>query len=185
MGDELERIVIVGTSGAGKSTLAQQLAARLNYPHIELDGLYWAENWTKSPQFLADVTREVERPSWIIDGNYSSVHEIIWSRADTIVWLDYSIWVCYWRMVRRVFQRVFGRQELWGGNRETLRKQFFSRDSLFVWIYQTHGSRRQKFHQLQQNNTYPHLTWIHQPTPPATKRWLKQVTAQSPSHPAG
>jgi adenylate kinase family enzyme len=181
----LERIVVVGTSGAGKSTLAKQLAARLNHPHIELDGLYWGENWTKSPQFLADVAREVERPSWIIDGNYSSVHEIIWARADAIVWLDYSIWVCYWRMMRRVFQRVFGREELWGGNRETLRKQFFSRESLFVWIYQTHGSRREKYRQLQQNNTYPHLTWIHHPTPGATKQWLKQVTAQSPSHPAG
>lgn len=172
----MERIVIVGTSGAGKSTLAKQLAARLNIPHIELDGLYWGKNWTKSPHFLENVAREAERPSWIIDGNYSSAHHIIWSHADTIVWLDYSIWVCYRRMLRRVFQRVFWREELWSGNRETLRKQFFSKESLFVWIYQTHGSRREKFQQFRQNNTYPHLTWIHHPTPRATRRWLKQLS---------
>ena len=153
----------------------KQLAVRLNIPHIELDGLYWGENWTKSPQFLADVAREVERPSWIIDGNYSSVHHIIWSHADTIVWLDYSIWVCYWRMLRRVCQRVFLREELWGGNRETFRKQFFTKESLFVWIYQTHGTRREKFRQYRQHNTYPHLTWIHHATPAATRRWLKQL----------
>lgn len=172
----MKRIVIIGTSGAGKSTLAKQLAARLNTPHIELDGIYWGENWTKSPQFLASVTREVKRPSWIIDGNYSSVHEVIWSHADTIVWLDYSIWVCYWRMLRRVFQRVFLRQQLWNGNRETFRKQFFSKESLFLWIYQTHGSRREKFRQLRQNNAYPHLTWIHHATPRATGRWLKELS---------
>lgn len=171
----MERIVIVGTSGAGKSTLAQQLAARLPIPHIELDGLYWGENWTKSPHFLENVAREVQRPSWIIDGNYSSVHDIIWSRADTIIWLDYSIWVCYGRMLRRVFQRVFLRQELWNGNRETFRKQFFSKESLFVWIYQTHGSRREKFHKLQQNNTFPHLTWIQHHSPRQTKQWLKRL----------
>lgn len=171
----MKRIVIIGTSGAGKSTLAKQLAAQLGYPHIELDSLYWAENWTKSPQFLANVAQAVERPFWIIDGNYSSVHDVIWSRADTIVWLDYSIWVCYWRMLRRVLQRVFGRETLWNGNRETFRKQFFSKESLFVWIYQTHGSRRQKFENARQDGTHPHLTWIRHATPRRTKQWLTQL----------
>lgn len=171
----MKRIIIIGTSGAGKSTLAKQLAARLNYPHIELDGLYWGENWTKSPHFLADVAQAVERPFWIIDGNYSSAHHIIWSQADTIVWLDYSIWVCYWRMLRRVLQRVLLREELWGGNRETFRKQFFSKESLFVWIYQTHGSRRQKFQKERQEGVYPHLTWIRHSAPRHTRRWFSQL----------
>ncbi|MEZ4592281.1 MAG: AAA family ATPase [Chloroflexota bacterium] len=171
----MKRIVIIGTSGAGKSTLARQLAARLNVPHIELDGLYWAENWTKSPQFLADVTRAVERPFWIIDGNYSSAHHTIWAHADTIIWLDYSIWVCYWRMLRRVLQRILLRQELWGGNRETFRKQFFSKESLFVWIYQTHGSRRQKFQNLRHADDYSHLTWVRHASPRATKQWLNSL----------
>jgi hypothetical protein len=115
----------------------------------------------------------------VLDGNYSRVRQIIWSQADTIVWLDYSIWVCYWRMVRRAFRRVFLRQELWSGNRETFRGQFFSKDSLFVWIHQTHGRRRQKYTTLRQENAYPHLTWIHQPTPRLTKRWLRQICHES------
>ncbi len=172
----MERIVIVGTSGSGKSTLAKQVAARLNYPHIELDGLYWGPNWTKSPQFLADVAREAERPSWIIDGNYSSARHIIWEHADTIIWLDYSIWVCYWRMLRRVVRRVFGQKTLWNGNQESFRNQFLSKDSLFVWIYQTHGSRRKEYQQFRQAGSYPNLTWIQHRSPRATKQWLKQLS---------
>ncbi|MBK8902015.1 MAG: hypothetical protein IPM53_12580 [Anaerolineaceae bacterium] len=79
-------------------------------------------------------------------------------------------------MLRRVFQRVFLREELWGGNRETFHKQFFSRESLFLWIYHTHGRRRDKYRQYRQNNTYPHLTWIQHATPVATRRWLKRLT---------
>jgi adenylate kinase family enzyme len=171
----VERIVVVGTSGSGKTTLAQQLATCLNYPHIELDSLYWGENWTESPDFLENVAQEVKQPFWVLDGNYSRTRDIIWPQADTIIWLDYSIWVCYWRMVRRVFQRVFWRVELWNGNRETFREQFLSKESLFVWIYQTHGRRQLKYNQLRHNNVYPHLNWIHHQTPRATKRWLKQI----------
>lgn len=173
-----KRIVVVGTSGSGKTTLAQQLAAWLSYPHIELDSLHWGPNWTEAPDFVQKVAQAVERPYWVLDGNYSRVRQIIWSQADTIVWLDYSIWVCYWRMVRRAFQRVFLRRELWNGNRESFRGQFLSRESLFVWIRQTHGRRRMTYSQLRQNNTYPHLTWIYQPSPRMTKQWLKQICQQ-------
>lgn len=174
-----KRIVVVGTSGSGKTTLARQLAACLDYPHIELDSLHWGPNWTESPDFVQRVMQEVERPYWVLDGNYSRVRQIIWSQADTIIWLDFSIWVCYWRMVRRAFRRVFLRKALWNGNRETFRRQFLSRDSMFVWIYQTHGRRRQKYTTLRQDNLYPHLTWIHHPSPRITKRWLKQICHQS------
>ena len=170
-----KRIVVVGTSGAGKTTLAQQVASRLNYPHIELDSLYWGKDWIESPDFLEKVAEETERPSWVLDGNYSRVRHIVWPQADTIIWLDYSIWVCYWRMARRAFQRVFLRVELWNGNRETFREQFLSKDSLFVWIYQTHDRRRQKYSQLLHNNQYLHLTWIHHNSPRQTKQWLKQL----------
>ncbi len=171
----MERIVVVGTSGSGKTTLAQQLSSCLNYPHIELDSLHWGPNWTEAPDFAQKVAQMVERPYWVLDGNYSRVRQIIWPQADTIVWLDYSIWVCYWRMARRVFRRVFLRQKLWNNNRETFRGQFLSRDSLFVWIHQTHGRRREKYATLMQENLYPHLTWIRHPTPQKAKQGLKEI----------
>ena len=171
----MERIIIVGTSGSGKTTLAQQLAAQLNYPHIELDSLHWGPNWTEAPDFLEKVDALTQRPFWVLDGNYSKSSHIFWPRADTIIWLDYPIWVNYWRMFRRTLQRVFGRELLWNGNRESFREQFLSKNSLFVYIHQTYGRRRQKYLALIQNNAYPNLTWIHHRSPYTTKRWLRQL----------
>jgi adenylate kinase family enzyme len=172
----LERIVVVGTSGSGKSTLAKQLAARLNHPHIELDSLHWGPNWTEAPDFAEKVDLATKRPFWVIDGNYSKTSTIFWPRADTIIWLDYPIWINYWRMLRRTFQRTFGREVLWNGNRESFREQFLSKESLFVYIHQTYRQRRQKYLALMQNNAYPHLTWIRHQSPRETKHWLKQLT---------
>ena len=171
----MKRIVVVGTSGSGKSTLARRLAARLNYPHIELDSLHWGPNWTEAPDFLENVEQATSQPRWVIDGNYSRTSNIFWPRADTIIWLDYSIWVCYWRMVRRTVRRVFLREKLWNGNRETFREQFLSKESLFVWIHQTHGRRRDKYRQLMQSEAHPNLTWFHHRSPRATQRWLQQL----------
>ena len=171
----MERIVIVGTSGSGKSTLAKQLAAQLYYTHIELDSLHWGPNWTEAPDFLEKVDALTQRPFWVLDGNYSKSSHIFWPRADTIIWLDYPIWVNYWRMFQRTLQRVFGRELLWNGNRESFREQFLSKNSLFVYIHQTYGRRRQKYLALIQNNAYPNLTWIHHRSPYTTKRWLRQL----------
>ena len=42
----MKRIMVVGTSGSGKTTLADTLSERLGLPRIELDALFWEENWS-------------------------------------------------------------------------------------------------------------------------------------------
>ncbi len=81
-----QRIVVVGTTGSGKTTLAGQLSQRLAIPHIELDALHWEENWTPtSPVVFQERTAQaLSGDAWVVDGNYSQVRHIIWSRADTI-----------------------------------------------------------------------------------------------------
>ena len=65
-------------------------------PHIELDALHWGPNWKEAP---TDVFRErvrlaLQGDAWVIDGNYGKVRDIIWSRAEAIVWLDYRTAAC-------------------------------------------------------------------------------------------
>lgn len=74
-----KRISVVGTSGSGKTTLARQIAQRLTIPHIELDALYHQPNWTETPIdiFRQRVEESLISDSWVVDGNYSKVRDII------------------------------------------------------------------------------------------------------------
>ena len=33
------------------------------------------------------MTALTNAPSWVMDGNFDDLREIVWARADTIVWL--------------------------------------------------------------------------------------------------
>ena len=85
---------------------------------------------------------------WVVDGNYSRAQTLILSRADTVIWLDYSLGIKLARLLRRTGRRTFSRQVLWNGNTETFRSQFFSRDSLFVWFFKTHWKQRRRYEAL-------------------------------------
>lgn len=43
------KINVVGTSGSGKSTVARQLAEKFSVPYIELDKLFWRQDWQGTP----------------------------------------------------------------------------------------------------------------------------------------
>lgn len=78
----LRRIVVVGTTGSGKSTLARTLAQRLNVPHVELDALHWEPNWRQAapPVFRERTAHALAGEGWVVDGNYSVVRDLTWSR---------------------------------------------------------------------------------------------------------
>ena len=90
--------------------------------HVELDALNWEPNWTTAPTdvFRRRVTEAVRGDRWIVDGNYSDVRDVVWSRATALVWLDYSLARTLGRLFWRTFRRVFTREDLWSGNRERL-----------------------------------------------------------------
>jgi adenylate kinase family enzyme len=173
-----QRIVVVGTTGSGKSTLACQIADRLQMPFVELDALYWDADWTPvDPDvFQARVEMATSGPRWSVAGNYSVVRKIIWSRADTVVWLDYPLVVSLWRLCRRSIQRSLSKENLWGtGNKESLRKQFLSRESLFVWAFQTHWRRKRTYVEEIAKPEHAHLHIVYLRFPWDAGRWLETL----------
>jgi adenylate kinase family enzyme len=108
----------------------------------------------------------------VVDGNYSKLRDLTWGRADTIIWLDYSLWIAMARLLRRTFARLFSRQELWNGNRERFVTTFFSKDSILLWALQTHRKNRRTYSQLTSRPEYAHLKVIRHRTPQATRAWL-------------
>ena len=182
-----QRIVVVGTTGAGKTTLADQLAQRLGYPRVELDALYWGPNWTEAPPdvFSEHVAHAVSGGNWIADGNYGKVRDIVWGRADTLVWLDYPLLFVLGQLARRAVQRIVTQEELWGGNRESFRGQFLSRDSLFLYALRSHPRHNREFAVLLASPEYAHLKLVRLRSPRKAREWLASLpevkSSESPS----
>ena len=87
----MERVAVVGSSGSGKSTVAECLAEILGCPWLELDSICHQPNWqTLDHETFRERVGEFanREPRWIIDSNSSQVSDLIWNRADTVVWLD-------------------------------------------------------------------------------------------------
>ncbi len=183
MSDGHRRIAVVGSTGAGKTALARRLAARLGLPHIELDAIHWGPGWSERPleEFRAQVAEIVRGERWILDGNYRKARDLIWSRADTLVWLDYPLWLVLWRLVRRTLRRIITREKLWHGNREHWNDAFLGRDSLILWALRSHGRLRQQYPALLQQPEFAHLHVVQLRSSRETERWLAQLDQEATS----
>ncbi|MFO1310990.1 MAG: AAA family ATPase [Burkholderiales bacterium] len=171
------RIVVIGTSGAGKSTFARKLASSLRCDYVELDTLHWDANWTEreQPDFEARVRARTAGDRWVVDGNYSSVRHLTWARATDIVWLDFSRTVVWSRVIRRTLWRSAVREELWAGNRESLARALFSKDSILLWSFSTFGRNRAKFAAARASGEHARLRWHVLRSPREADRLLRAL----------
>jgi adenylate kinase family enzyme len=174
----MRRIAVMGATCSGKSTLARRLAERLDLPYVELDALYWGENWQQpeAEDFRRRVEPIVRGEAWVVDGNYSStLGDLVLRRADTLVWLDPSLARVLWRVTRRTLSRITRREELWSGNRETWRNALLSRNSLFVWALRTHGRFRRRLPQRLARPEYAHVRLVRLANSADVQRWLSSL----------
>ncbi len=173
------RILVVGVTGSGKTTVARHLAGLFHVPHIELDALYWEPNWTPAlpEKFRRRISAATACDAWVVDGNYSVSHDITWTKATMLVWIDYSLPLIMWRLWWRVLRRGLRREVLWNGNRDRLWTHFFSRNSLFLWALQTHGRIRATYPLEFRQPEYAHLQVVHLGSPSETRTWLDSLTA--------
>ncbi|HEX6473826.1 MAG TPA: adenylate kinase [Candidatus Limnocylindria bacterium] len=171
------RVNVVGTSAAGKTTFARALASRLAVPHVELDALHWEREWTEAPDAVLRerVTRATDGDAWVVDGNYSAVRDIVWGRAQAVVWLDFPLRTVLWRYTTRTQRRIRTGEELWAGtgNRERLSMHLLSRDSLLWWILSTYRRRRREYPPLLASN--PQLASVRLRSAPEADAWLETV----------
>jgi adenylate kinase family enzyme len=175
-----QRIVVLGCSGSGKTTLARQLAAALDVPMLELDAVHWKPNWTSSTaeEMTPVIARHIAQPAWTVDGNYGKVRDMILSRADTIIWLDYSLGVVLWRVATRTFRRCWTGEELWAGNRENFWMQVATKDSIFVWVLGVWRKRRAEYPKLLPMQKARGKRVYRFRKPKETAKWLAAVTAR-------
>jgi adenylate kinase family enzyme len=175
------RIVVVGSGG--KTTLAAELAGRLGLRHIELDALFWEPNWQHPPDevFRQRVADTTDGDGWAADGNYTRVvRDLLWPRAQTIVWLDYPLAVVVHRVLSRSWRRWRRNELLWGTNRERFwphLKLWDAESSLIAYAAASHRRRRRDYEAAMTNPRWSHVTFVRHRSPRQTERWLAESFA--------
>ena len=141
----MERILIIGCGGAGKSTLARQLGERLNIPVVHLDKLFWKPGWVEitPAEFDEALAKELEKPRWIMDGNFNRTMPQRMERCDTIIYLDFSRFACLRGVLKRVLT-TYGkvRPDMGEGCPERIDFEFLK------WVWNFNKNKRQRYYHL-------------------------------------
>ncbi len=137
----MNKINVIGTSGSGKSTFAKALSKKLDYPHIEMDAVFWGKDWYQpnDDEFFGNLSKALKPDQRVLDGNYTRTIPIKWQDVDTIIWIDYSFPRTLYQAVKRAITRIVKQTELWPGtgNKESLKK-LFTKDSIVLWTLKTY-----------------------------------------------
>jgi len=166
MSGPVRRIQVMGQSGSGKSTLGLRLAAHLGVPHVELDAINWLPGWTERPheEFRAMLAEQTAGDDWVVSGNYISrgSDEILWTRADLLIWLDLPLHVLIRRQLVRSWHRWRSHELLWGTNYERFLPQLkvWDRDSLVGFTLATRAATRRRLIEAMGDPRWAHARWV-------------------------
>jgi adenylate kinase family enzyme len=105
----VQRVLVLGRGGSGKTSFARRLSEISGLPLIELDSEFWQPNLAplSADAWAARQYELAAGDAWIMDGDLGpyDVLEPRLRRADTIFLLDFSLWRCAWRSLRRGRER--------------------------------------------------------------------------------
>jgi adenylate kinase family enzyme len=116
----MRRVLITGMAGSGKTTLARRMSKATRLPWFPLDDLYYGPGLARAASFPAAIERITAGNTWIFDAGgpppidtiAARLRELMWTRADTLVWLDYTQSVVIRRATIRSLRRIVTRQRL-------------------------------------------------------------------------
>ena len=142
----MERVIIIGCGGAGKSTLARQLGEKTGLPVVHLDQIWWSPgNWQhlSREEFDRHLAAEMEKPRWILDGNFNRTMEVRLEKCDTVIYLDMNRWVCLKNWIGRVIKN-------WGHARPDMAhgcNEWFD-PQMARWLWRFNRDNRKRYHEM-------------------------------------
>jgi hypothetical protein len=149
--------------------------------------LYFGSNFsTVPPSVLRERTSAaIAGDRWVTDGNKSAVRDLVWPRADTIVWLDYPLLVSLWRLGRRALWRtsVLQAQAAAAGGKTRLPRQFLLAAKGVLTALRSHMGQRREYPRMFAEPKNRHLAVVRLRSPRATRRWLARVIEQGTTPP--
>jgi adenylate kinase family enzyme len=133
----MERVLVIGPPGAGKSTLATEVARCTRLPLVHLDRHHWRPGWIEADQaeWEQQVAALIAAERWVMDGNYGGTLVARLTRADTVIWLDFPVWLCLARIFRRALKyRGQVRPDMAEGCPEQINWEFLVYAARFPWV---------------------------------------------------
>jgi len=177
----VRRVSVVGVSGSGKTTTAVAIADRLGVPYIELDGIFHQPGWTSldDEEFARRVATATSGDGWVVDGNYSRIRDVVWSRADTVVVLDLPRWRVMSQLLARTVRRGVTGEELWAGNRESLRNLIRREPerNILLWSWTNHARNRARYRAAPADPRWAHLRFLRA----CSRREIRQLILALPA----
>ncbi len=178
----MQRIVVFGASGSGKTTLGRWLSGQFDLPFTDLDDVFWRPQWIESPiaEFRAKVADIACGQRWIVAGNYSKVRDLLWPRADTLVWLDLPLLQVLWRTTVRASRQSWTGESICNGNRQTLTALVRPPNSLLGYTLRNHHARRHAWPAALRQPQHAHAAVVHLRSPAEVAAWQKIVSVGMP-----
>jgi adenylate kinase family enzyme len=165
----VQRVSVVGNSGSGKTTFTRTLSRAMGAPQLELDSVFHQPGWVPLPDqdFRARVAAFVAADSWVVDGNYSKVQDLVWARADTVIWIDPPRRTVMRRVIWRTLRRIASRAELWNGNTEpwTTLWRLDPEKSIIAWSWTNYRRYQDIYARARADPANAHLRFIRLRTP--------------------
>lgn len=106
----MTKVAVIGNAGGGKTTLCLKLSQAKGLPLHEIDRIQWKPGWVRTPP--EEIKRKHEailrEDRWIIDGwgGWENIEARL-AQADTIIFVDFPLYVHYWWSMKRQFMCLF------------------------------------------------------------------------------
>ncbi len=178
----MNRVVVLGATGSGKSTFARALSTRLGIDHIEADDLFWNPGWVETDldAFRTKVSEATSADRWVFAGNYfSRIIDVVWPRADAVVWLDLPLPLALYRSVVRTIKRGVTKEHVCNGNTEKVRfilpERFTGETPLWLFAWRFKKNQHPRIEAFIAD--HPHLTVHRLRSRAEVARFLAQTPA--------
>lgn len=138
------RVLVCGRPG--KTTLAKAIAQKHGLNLIEIDWIYHKPGWNErsDEEVRLIVQRRIAESEngWVYDGNGRNIVDMPLAQVDSVVLIQIP-WVrTLWAYIKRGIRRSWTGEEIAGGNKETFRLNFASRES---HLWHTFRTRRRDY----------------------------------------